>query len=92
MNQPRVVRDDIIKVLRLLQRPNDRVMRSFQDPNDSSLRFGRPIRPASSRGFAINPHNDPVAVHGGASILSSNKDVWFAFFPGVQKTETGLMN
>jgi hypothetical protein len=77
VNDAGIVRHDIEKVFRLLERPDDGVMRPLQNANHASF---RPVAPAFRpriRHVARNPRNHLVAVHRGACVLGGDKKVLF---------------
>src|SRR4029077_9318549 len=96
MNDPGIVRDDVIEIPRMLQRADDRVPSALQNSNHAT--FGSLTRAraasfyASRRQIAANTNNHAVAVHGSAGVLSGDKDVRLALFLRNQKAITGLMD
>ena len=76
---PRIVRDDVKKISRLLQRSDDRIVRAFEDPNHPALR--RPVA-LFARAYVIasDPRHHFVAVHRGAGVFGRNEKILLSRF------------
>src|SRR5207244_9229124 len=92
VDEPRIVRHDVIKVLRMLKRSDNGVARALENADDAALAPMSIFSAAALRNVATDPHYNAVAVHGGASVLGGDENVRLARFFWNEKTEARLMD
>ena len=90
-HQPRIVRYDVIKISRVLQRSNNRVACALEDADHASL-ASISIFGASLRDLATDPHDDAITVHCSAGVFRRDKNVRLAGFFRDKETVASLMN
>ena len=75
VHKPRIIRDDVVKVSRPLQRAYDRIVSALQDSNHTPFApsFDPPVRR-----IARYTHNHAVAVHPCPDIFRRDENVWLA--------------
>jgi hypothetical protein len=87
-----IVRHDVEEIFRLLERPDDRVVRPFQDANHPAF---RPVAPAfrpSVRHVTRDPRDHFIAVHRGAGVLRRDEKVLFARLLARKESVASLVN
>src|SRR5213593_1823493 len=92
MHKPRVIRDDVIKIARVLKGPDNRVARTLENPNHATFAPSASIFRPLWQKIAINPRNHAVAMHRRAHIFRGDKNVRLARSFGCEETVAGLMD
>src|SRR4029077_2123426 len=75
VNKSWIIRDDVIKVPRVLKRAHDRIARAFQDSNDAAFAPSTLISRAHISFIPCDPRDHAVAVHGRPGVFRSDKNV-----------------
>src|SRR6266496_117375 len=89
VNESRIIRNNVIKISRMLQRPNDRIMSALQNSNYASF---APSSDAAIGCILRDASNYTVPVHGCAGIFRCDENIRLARFFWSEKTVAGLMN
>ena len=89
VHKSRIVRDDVVKIARMLERPDDGIVFALQNSNHAS--FAPSLRTSVGR-IPRNASNYAVAVHGCSRVLRRDKSVRLARFFADEKSVSGLMN
>ena len=88
VNKTWIIRDDVIKVPRVLKRAHDRIARAFQDSDNASFRAFA----ARGRFIAGYARDHAVAVHGRAGVFGRDKNIWLSGSFGVEKSVSRLVD
>ena len=89
VHDPWIIRDDVIKIPRMLQRPDNSIACALQNPDHSS--FASSFRALVGQ-IAGDPSHHAIAVHGRPGIFCCNENVRLARFFARKKTVAGSMN
>src|ERR1700680_776811 len=92
VNKTRIIRNDVIKVPRVLKRAHDRIARAFQDSNDTAFLPPTSIFRARISFLARDARNHAVAVHGRAGVFRGDKNVRLAWSFDNEEAVAGLMD
>src|SRR3984893_7326197 len=79
VNKTWIIRNDVIKVPRVMKRGHDRIPRAFQDSNDAAFAPSASVFRTRISLIPCDPRDDAVAVHGRAGILRGDKNVRLAW-------------
>ncbi len=78
VHEPRIIRDDVIEIARMLQRSDNRIARTFQNSNHAALASSLSIFWAPRNRIARDPRDHAIAVHGRAGVLRRDKNIGLA--------------
>ena len=78
MNEPRIVRHDVEKIPRLLQRPDNRVVRAFENANHASFGAAGHFLRARIIKIARDPRHHAIAIHRRSGIFRRDVNVGLA--------------
>ena len=78
MDEPRIIRDDVIKVARMLQSSDNRIVRTFQNSNHATLASSMSIFRAPGNRIARDACDHAIAMHGCAGVLRRDKNIGLA--------------
>src|SRR6266852_2036994 len=92
VDEPRIIRDDVIKIARMLQRSDNRIARTFQNSNHAALASSLSIFRAPWNRIARDPRDHAIAVHGCAGVLRCDKNIGLAWSFRCQKSVAGLVD
>ena len=92
VDDARIVRDDVEEVFRLLQSPDDRIVRAFEDANHPALGASLAAFRARVTFIAGDPRHHFVAVHRRAGIFGGDEKILLARLPRRKKGVARLVN